>query len=106
MGPQRIAPASAPGSRLLGATDSVITAAHRAGRGVAIGTLYRHFPTRLDWSNGRLMDATNTTAPHEWRRQLYLMLDAYRADRAHPIPQPPMTQKQLSDAMVHLGTTD
>lgn len=52
------------------------------------------------------MDATNTTAPHEWRRQLYLMLDAYRADRAHPIPQPPMTQKQLYDAMVHLGTTD
>ena len=57
----------------------------------------------LIWSNGRMMDATSTTAPNEWRRQLYLMLDAYRAERAHPIPEPPMTDTQLYDAMVHLG---
>jgi hypothetical protein len=31
------------------------------------------------------------------------MLDAYRAERAHPIPEPPMTGEQLYDAMVHLG---
>jgi len=36
----------------------------------------------LIWSNGRMMDATSTTAPKEWRRHLYLMLDAYRAERA------------------------
>jgi AcrR family transcriptional regulator len=57
----------------------------------------------LIWSNGRMMDATSTTAPNEWRRHLFLMLDAYRAERAHPIPEPPMTQDQLYDAMVHLG---
>lgn len=60
----------------------------------------------LIWSNGRMMDATSTTAPNEWRRHLYLMLDAYRAGRAHPLPEPPMTDEQLYDAMVHLGTTN
>ena len=60
----------------------------------------------LIWSNGRMIDATSTTAPNAWRRHLYLMLDAYRADRAHPIPEPPMTEKQLYDAMVHLSKAD
>lgn len=58
----------------------------------------------LIWSNGRIIDATSATAPTAWRRQLHLMLDAYRAERAHPIPEPPMTSDQLYDAMVHLST--
>jgi AcrR family transcriptional regulator len=57
----------------------------------------------LIWSNGRIIDATSSTAPNAWRRYLYLMLDAYRAERAHPIPEPPMTNEQLYDAMVHLS---
>jgi AcrR family transcriptional regulator len=57
----------------------------------------------LIWSNGRIIDATSATAPTAWRRQLHLMLDAYRAERAHPIPEPPMTDEQLYDAMVHLS---
>ena len=57
----------------------------------------------LIWSNGRIIDATAATAPHAWRRSLYLMLDAYRAERAHAIPEPPMTSEQLYDAMVHLS---
>ncbi len=57
----------------------------------------------LIWSNGRIIDATSVTAPTAWRRQLHLMLDAYRAERAHPIPEPPMTDAQLYDAMVHLS---
>jgi AcrR family transcriptional regulator len=60
----------------------------------------------LIWSNGRMIDATSTTAPGAWRRHLYLMLDAYRAERAHPIPEPPMTEEQLYDAMVHLNKVD
>ena len=60
----------------------------------------------LIWSNGRMIDATTATAPGAWRRSLYLMLDAYRAERAHPIPEPPMTEKQLYDAMVHLSTAE
>jgi AcrR family transcriptional regulator len=57
----------------------------------------------LIWSNGRIIDATSATAPTAWRRYLYLMLDAYRAERAHSIPEPPMTDEQLYDAMVHLS---
>lgn len=60
----------------------------------------------LIWSNGRIIDATSATAPNAWRRYLHLMLDAYRAERAHPIPEPPMTDKQLYDSMVHLNKAD
>jgi AcrR family transcriptional regulator len=60
----------------------------------------------LIWSLGPIIDATSTTAPNAWRRNLYLMLDAYRAERAHPIPEPPMTDDQLYDAMVHLSKAD
>jgi hypothetical protein len=34
------------------------------------------------------------------------MLDAYRAERAHSIPEPPMTNEQLYDAMVHLSKAE
>jgi AcrR family transcriptional regulator len=81
--------------------ESVLTRAQEAGRArsdIALADI-----VNLIWSNGRMMDATNITAPGEWRRHLYLMLDAYRAERAHPIPQPPMTDEQLYEAMVHLG---
>ena len=59
----------------------------------------------LIWSNGRIIDATSFKAPTAWRRQLYLMLDAYRAERAHSIPEPPMTDEQLYDSMVYLSQT-
>lgn len=57
----------------------------------------------LIWSNGRMIDATTVAAPDAWLRQLHLMLDAYRAERAHPLPEPPMTDSQLYDAMVRLS---
>lgn len=60
----------------------------------------------LIWSSGRMLDATRTTAPGAWRRQLHLMLDAYRAERAHAIPEPPMTDEQLYAAMVQLSRTE
>jgi hypothetical protein len=84
--------------------ETVLTRAQEAGRArpdIALADI-----VNLIWSNGRMMDATSTTAPNEWRRQLYLMLDAYRAERAHPIPEPPMTDEQLYEAMVHLGKAD
>jgi hypothetical protein len=33
------------------------------------------------------------------------MLEAYRAERAHSIPEPPMTDQQLYDSMVYLSQT-
>jgi AcrR family transcriptional regulator len=84
--------------------EDVLTRAQEAGQArpdIALADI-----VNLIWFNGRMMDATSTTAPNAWRRHLYLMLDAYRAQRAHPIPEPPMTEQQLYDAMVHLNTAD
>ncbi|MCX7521575.1 helix-turn-helix domain containing protein [Microbacterium sp. STN6] len=84
--------------------ELVLTRAQEAGAArpdIALADI-----VNLIWFNGRLLDATSTTAPGAWRRQLYLMLDAYRAKRAHPIPEPPMTDEQLYDAMVHLNKAD
>jgi AcrR family transcriptional regulator len=81
--------------------ESVLTRAQQSGQArsdIALADI-----VNLIWSNGRMIDATGTTAPNEWQRHLYLMLDAYRAERAHPIPVPPMTGEQLYDAMVQLG---
>jgi AcrR family transcriptional regulator len=84
--------------------EAVLTRAQDAG--VARPDIALADIVNLIWSNGRMIDATSTTAPNAWRRQLHLMLDAYRAQSAHPIPEPPMTDQQLYEAMVHLSTTD
>jgi AcrR family transcriptional regulator len=81
--------------------ETVLTRAQEAG--TARPDITRADIVNLIWSNGRIIDATSAKAPAAWRRQLYLMLDAYRADRAHSIPEPPMTDEQLYDAMVHLS---
>ncbi len=81
--------------------EDVLTRAQESGR--ARLDITQADIVNLIWSNGRIIDATSATAPTAWRRQLYLMLDAYRAERAHAIPEPPMTDAQLYDAMVHLS---
>jgi AcrR family transcriptional regulator len=81
--------------------EEVLTRAQEAGE--ARPDITQADIVNLIWSNGRMIDATSTTAPNAWRRYLYLMLDAYRAERAHPIPEPPMTEEELYDAMVHLS---
>lgn len=81
--------------------DDVLTRAQEAGK--ARPDITRADIVNLIWSNGRIIDATSAKTPTAWRRQLYLMLDAYRAERTHSIPEPPMTDEQLYDAMVHLS---
>jgi AcrR family transcriptional regulator len=81
--------------------ETVLTRAQEAGE--ARPDITQADIVNVIWSNGRIIDATSAKAPTAWRRQLYLMLDAYRADRAHSIPEPPMTDEQLYDAMVHLS---
>jgi AcrR family transcriptional regulator len=81
--------------------ETVLTRAQEAGD--ARPDITQADIVNLIWSNGRIIDATSAKAPTAWRRQLYLMLDAYRAERAHSIPEPPMTNEQLYDAMVHLS---
>ncbi len=82
--------------------DDVLGLAQEAGE--ARPDITRADIVNLIWSIGRIIDATADTAPNAWRRYLHLMLDAYRAERAHPIPEPPMTSDQLYDAMVGLST--
>jgi len=81
--------------------EDVLARAQEAGE--ARADITRADIINLIWSNGRIIEATGATAPNAWRRYLYLMLDAYRAERAHPNPEPPMTSQQLYDAMVHLS---
>lgn len=81
--------------------EDVLARAQEAGQ--ARADITQADIVNLIWSNGVIIDATSATAPNAWRRYLYLMLDAYRAERAHPNPEPPMTSEQLYDAMVHLS---
>ncbi|MFI9202349.1 TetR/AcrR family transcriptional regulator [Streptomyces sp. NPDC053048] len=57
----------------------------------------------LVWSHTRVIEATRTSAPNAWRRHLALTLDGFRADRAHPLPEPPMAASEVRDAMAALG---
>lgn len=59
----------------------------------------------LIWSQARIIQATRAIAPNAWRRHLALMLDAFRAERAHPLPEPPMTPREVEQAMTTLGGT-
>lgn len=81
--------------------EDVLTRAQEAG--AARPDITRADIINLIWSLGQVIDATSTTAPNAWRRSLHLMLDAYRTERAHALPEPPMTDEQLYDAMVHLN---
>jgi AcrR family transcriptional regulator len=84
-------------------------AARIIGRAQGQGSL-RPDLTREDlafviWSQSRINQATRGVAPRAWRRHLYLMLDGFRAERAHPLPEPPMTDDQAYQAMLGLNGT-
>jgi AcrR family transcriptional regulator len=42
------------------------------------------------WAISRSLELTSAAAPRLWRRHLALLLDGYRAEGAHPLPEPPM----------------
>jgi AcrR family transcriptional regulator len=79
----------------------IIRKAHR--QGALRGDVTAEDLAFLVWSHNRITQATHDIAPNAWRRYLYLMLDAFRADHAHPLPEPPMTSQQVYEAMVRLG---
>jgi AcrR family transcriptional regulator len=57
----------------------------------------------LNWGNARIVEVTAQVAPDAWRRHLGLLLDAFRAERAHELPAPPLTPRQVYRAMLSLG---
>jgi len=57
----------------------------------------------LTWANTSIVQATTAVAPEAWRRHLGFVLDAFRADRAHELPEPPLSPRQVYRAMLSLG---
>jgi len=58
----------------------------------------------LNWANARIMQAARAAgAPDAWRRHLGFLLDGFRAERAHSLPQPPLSPRQVHRAMLTLG---
>jgi AcrR family transcriptional regulator len=51
------------------------------------------------WSNGRVIEATRDVAPNAWRRNVGLMLDAFRAVNAGPLPERSLTTRELDRAL-------
>jgi AcrR family transcriptional regulator len=52
-------------------------------------------------ANAGVVTATGDAAPETWRRFVAYMLQAFAADRAEPLPEPP-TARQMFRAMVRL----
>jgi len=58
----------------------------------------------VTWANSRVLQAVRAAgAPNAWRRHLGFLLDGFRADRAHPLPEPPLSPRQVYRAMLVLG---
>ncbi|MFE9628517.1 TetR/AcrR family transcriptional regulator [Streptomyces sp. NPDC006527] len=51
------------------------------------------------WSMEGIIQATSVVAPRAWRRHLYLLLDAFRADCAHALPEPPLSPQQVEQTI-------
>jgi len=56
------------------------------------------------WAHGRIVEATSEVAPDAWRRHLGLLLEGFRADRAHELAVPALTPRQVHRAMLSLGS--
>ena len=46
------------------------------------------------WGISRTVEMTAGFAPRLWRRHLALLLDGFRAEGAHPLPEPPLRPEQ------------
>ena len=58
----------------------------------------------VTWANTRILQAGHAAGvPDAWRRHLGFLLDGFRADRAHPLPEPPLSPRQVHRAMLVLG---
>ncbi|MFF4899730.1 TetR/AcrR family transcriptional regulator [Streptomyces sp. NPDC001068] len=54
------------------------------------------------WSQAGIIQATRAVAPNAWRRHLHLLLDAFRAQCAHELPEPPLTPRQFGQTLISL----
>ena len=90
--------------RLYRLVEEVVARAQQAGRLRADVT--PEDLVFLHWANARILQATRAAgAPDAWRRHLGLLLDGFRADRAHRLPEPPLSPRQVYRAMLTLGAS-
>ncbi|MFF3656275.1 TetR/AcrR family transcriptional regulator [Streptomyces olivochromogenes] len=54
------------------------------------------------WSQVGIIKATRAVAPNAWRRHLHLLLDAFRAECAHELSEPPLTPQQFAQTLTTL----
>jgi hypothetical protein len=58
----------------------------------------------VTWANSHVLQAVRAAgAPYAWGRHLGFLLDGFRADRAHPLSEPPLSPRQVYRAMLILG---
>jgi AcrR family transcriptional regulator len=89
-------------TRLFELAGQLVERAQRSGQLRA--DLTREDLAFVTWANSRILPACRAAgAPDAWRRHLGFLLDGFRADRAHPLPEPPLSLRQVHRAMVVLG---
>jgi hypothetical protein len=57
-------------------------------------------------ANGAFVAATSQIKATAWKRYVALFLEGCRADRAHVLPEPPLSEQRMFQAMVRLSTDD
>ena len=88
--------------RLFDLGNQLIARAQEAGQ--LRGDLTYEDLALVTWANSRVLQAVRAAgAPDAWRRHLGFLLDGFRADRAHPLPEPPLSPRQVYRAMLVLG---
>jgi AcrR family transcriptional regulator len=98
----RAATVEAAKARLFEVVDQVVDRAQQAGQLRADFTL--EDLVFVTWANSRILPAVRAAgAPDAWRRQLGFLLDGFRADRASPLPESPLSPRQVYRAMLVLG---
>ncbi|MFD5574822.1 TetR/AcrR family transcriptional regulator [Streptomyces cadmiisoli] len=68
-------------------------------QGVVRGDITGEDIAFVAWSLVGIIQATRAVAPRAWRRHLYLMLDAFRADCARELPEPPLSPQQVEQTI-------
>jgi AcrR family transcriptional regulator len=57
-------------------------------------------------ANGAFVEATSKITRTAWKRYVALFLDGCRADRAHPLPEPPLSGDEMFGAMVAVSAEE
>lgn len=57
-------------------------------------------------ANGAFVAASSRIKPTAWKRYVALFLEGCRAERAHPLPEPPLSGDQMFQAMLAVSAED